>query len=369
MIIDTEKNLEKQLQKFNKIYSKMEGSQYFRFDAFKEMGFLGISHFRDHYKNNWLSKFLNKPIKEKEKMIKAFKAGSLPGTSKTLCIEQQSFLKNISIVDSPNPTEKASFIYAKEFLKKNEKIVYIAQDKECIDNMKKFTVDNKIDCVIAEKICIRILKINNESYSLLSVMLNCNSSVYPLDIKILEFFLGSSVELTQEGVDRSIANMTNDFSSIPPPLQRMYGETRNILINKMTEIRPFLSETYNGNEDVFLNLMKNKSLAVLACCPTIAAMVAVCARICFVELIAKKQEHPEYKYPKLIFPDVEKEESYGNFYFNVSLGRQVQMVNLIYSNKENSYVRNNTAIFMKHINRNLYHINTGYEDEIIEVKE
>jgi len=369
MIIDSRKNIEKQLSKFNKIYSKMEGSQYFRFDAFKEMGFSGISHFRDHYKNNWLSKLLNKSIKEKEKTIKAFKAGSLPGTSKTLWIEQQSFLKNMFIVDSPTPTEKASFIYAKDFLKKNEKIVYIAQDKECIDNMKKFTADNKIDCVIAEKICMRIFKINNESYSLLSVMLNYDSSVYPLDIKILEFFLGSSVELTQEGIDKSIANMTNDLSSIPPHLQRMYATTRNVLINKMTQIRPFLSETYNENEDVFLSLMKNKSLVVLACCPTIAAMVAVCARICFVELIAKKQENPEYKYPKLIFPDVEKEESYGNFYFNVSLGRQVQMVNFIYSNQENNYVKNNTAICMKHINGNLYHINTRYDDVIIEVKE
>lgn len=369
MIIDSEKNLEKQLNKFNKIYSKMEGPRYFRFDAFKEMGFSGVNHFKDYYKNNWLSKLLNKPIKEKEKIIKAFKAGTLPGTTKVLWIEQQSFLKNMFIIDSPVPSEKASFIYVKQLLKKNEKILYIAQDKECIDNMKKFTVDNKIDCVIAEKICMRIFKINNESYSLLSVMLNYDSSVYPLHIKILEFFLGSSVELTQEGIDKSIANMTNDFSSIPTSLQRIYGETRNILINKMTEIRPFLSETYDGNEDVFLNLMKNKSLAVLACRPTIAAMVAVCARICFVELIAKKQEHPEYKYPKLIFPDVEKENSYGNFYFNVSLGRQVQMVNFIYSNKENSYVKNNTSIWMKHIKGNLYHINTDYDDAIIDVKE
>lgn len=369
MIIDSEKNLEKQLNKFNKIYSKMEGHRYFRFDAFKEMGFSGVNHFKDYYKNNWLSKLLNKPIKEKEKIIKAFKAGTLPGTSKNLWIENQSFLKNMFIIDSLVPSEKASFIYAKQLLKKNEKILYIAQDKECVENIKKFTVPNEIDCVIAEKICMRIFKINNESYSLLSVMLNDNSSAYPLDIKILEFLLGSSLELTQEGVDKSIANMTNDFSSITPYLQRTYAKARDVLINKMTEIRPFLSETYNENEDIFLNLMKNKSLVVLACYPTIAAMVAVCARIYFFELIAKKQEHQEYKYPKLIFPDIEKEESYGNFYFNISFGRQVQMVNFIYSNKENNYVKNNTSIWMKHINGNLYHINTDYDDAIVEVKE
>lgn len=376
MIIDSEKNLEKQLNKFNKIYSKMEDPRYFRFDAFKEMGFSDISHFRDYYKNNWLSKLLNKPIKEKEKIIKAFKAGTLPGTTKVLWIEQQSFLKNMFIIDSPVPSEKASFIYAKQLLKKNEKILYIAQDKECIDEIRKFTEQNKIDCVIAEKICVRIRKIDTETYSLLSVILNNNCAISPLTnisvsdgMDMLRFFLGSDFELTQEGVERIMDKIPTDLSSVNPLLQKNYAQVRSILIDELDKIKPFLSQEYNKHEDIFLTLVENKSMVASGENNTIAQMIAVLARIYFLELLYGKQGQEGYKYPKLIFPDVEKEESYGNFYFNISLGRQVQMVNFIYSNKENNYVKDNTAIFMKHINRNLYHIKTSYDDTIIEVKE
>lgn len=376
MIIDSEKNLEKQLNKFNKIYSKMEGSQYFRFDAFKEMGFSDVSHFRDCYKNNWLSKLLNKSIKEKEKMIKAFKAGSLPGTSKNLWIEQQSFLKNMFIVDSSIPSEKASFIYAKQLLKKNKKILYIAQDKECIDEVRKFTEQNKIDCVIAEKICLRICKIDLETYSVLSVMLNTNSAISPLTnisvsdrMDMLIFFLGSYFELTKEGVERIMDKIPADLSSVNPLLQKVYAQVRPILIDKLNKIKPFLSQEYNKREDIFLNLVENNSMVASGENKTIAQMIAVLARIYFLELLSGKQGQEGYKYPKLIFPDVETEEGYGNFYFNISSGRPVQMVNFIYSNKENNYVKNNTAIFMKHINRNLYHIKTSYDDAIVEVKE
>lgn len=376
MIIDSEKNLEKQLNKFNKIYSKMEGSQYFRFDAFKEMGFSDVSHFRDYYKNNWLSKFLNKPIKEKEKIIKAFKAGTLPSTSKTLWIEQQSFLKNMFIIDSLVPSEKASFIYAKQLLKKNEKILYIAQDKECIDEVRKFTEQNKIYCVIAEKICIRIRKIDIATYSFLSVILNNNSAISPLTnisvsdrMDMLRFFLGSDFELTQEGVERIMVKIPADLSSVNPLLQKVYAQVRPILIDKLNKIKPFLSQEYNKREDIFLNLVENNSMVASGENKTTAQMIAVLARIYFLELLSGKQGQEGYKYPKLIFPDVETEEGYGNFYFNISSGRPVQMVNFIYSNKENNYVKNNTAIFMKHINRNLYHIKTSYDDAIVEVKE
>lgn len=370
MIIHRKKDIERELRRCNKVY-KNKFSTYGDYDislnAFQEI------HFIHHEEKNLIYKLFNRAYLPNDKIIRNFKAGTIPKTNKDLWIEKSIYFKTMFIVDSPVSSEKASFIYTKKLLARGEKVFYLAEDKECVELAKNFMKESNIPYIFLDKICFRAFKIDLIFHLFIFNIIQCRMpfilkkiGFYQLSL-IIDFLFQSSndikIEFTKKGIDYFIANIPSDFSKFTLAEQESYLEVKKIITEEMVKMKIFLCEIYNEDNDIFYNLMLNDSIIIPAKNTLMEIVVMICVNLCFENDLPVKCLMEGYRYPKIITPCPEQ---ISHLYVPRFL-RGVGISYMFYSDKEEDKYMANSYLFLKHNKGSLYNIKTQYDDEIIDI--
>lgn len=371
MIIHRKKDINRELRRCNKVY-KNKFATYGYYDislnAFQEI------HFIHHEEKNLIYKLFNKAYWPNDKIIRNFKAGTIPKTNKDLWIERSIYFKNMFIVDSPVPSEKASFIYTKKLLARGEKFFYLAEHKECVELTKKCMSEYNIPCIFLDKICFRAFKIDSQFHLFIYNIIQYRIpyilkkiDYYKLSL-IIDFLFQSrndiKIEFTKKGIDYFIANIPSDFSKFTLAEQESYLEVKKIITEEMVKMKIFLCEIYDEDNDIFYNLMLNDNIIIPAKNTLMEVVVMTCVNLFFENDLPKKCLMKGYQYPKIITP-CPKHITYSYIScFKKDLGISY----IIYSDKEEENKNMpNVGLFLKHNKGNLYNIKTQYDDKIIDI--
>lgn len=381
MIIDKKKNLYKELLRIHRSNKKknpgfMEHEGHTMHYVFINSGFDSLRDFKEKYGRNKLKEILNKPVYNNDLFMKTFKAGVVKGTQLDFWLEKSILTRYGAFInESVNTTEKCSFIYACELLRKNEKIFYVIDDENTCKAAINFMNNNKVNHKIIEKVCFNVFNMDDYFYVFLDLMLLKRESSLVEDDKkryeLYNFFFNSdykNMEFSKEAIDKFKKEKRAIFPYKNDEEKEMYNRIHTALSEYLDEIYPFLSEQYCIEEDVFLNMQKGESFLLASENSIHSYLIIQCARFfyCYIEQLqspTKEENAKRIIIPHLIIPAIENitlvcllKNSYLPPYNNA--------FTFYYGNQENDLFKMNTGFYLKHKKGTLYDVSSFFEKNI-----
>jgi len=381
MIIDKKKNLYKELLRIHRS-NKEKNRSFMEYDGhtihnvFMNSGFESFKDFKTKYRGSKFKEILNKPVYNNDLFMKTFKAGIVKGTDLDFWLEKSILTRYDAFInESVNTTEKCSFIYACELVRKNEKIFYVIDDENTFKAVINFVNNNKVNHKIIEKVCFNVFNMDDYFYIFLDLMLLKRKSSLVEDDKkryeLYNFFFNSdykSLEFSKEAIDKFKKEKRTIFPYKDDEEKEMYEQVYTALSEYLDKIYPFLSEQYSIEEDVFLNMQKGENFILASENNIHSYLIIQCARFfyCYIEhlqSLTKVENAKKIIIPHLIIPAIENitlmcllKNSYLPPYNNA--------FTFYYGNQENYLFKMNTGFYFKHKSGTLYEVSSFFEKNI-----